>query len=98
MNTAQPSRRDRLRPVELLVLAGAVALFTGLVVLLTTREPILGVIFLGVAFIVTLVVLAMLAMYVDPDDDQDDRPVLMRDPKAPKGAKKGSRKGSEKPE
>jgi hypothetical protein len=73
-----PSRRDVLRPLELLILAAAIGIFTGLVVFLATREWILAAIFFGVVFIVSLVGLAMLALAVSPvdpklpghDDDQ----------------------------
>ena len=66
----KPSLRDRLRPVELLGLAGAFAVFAGIVTFIVLQEwkvdwvdrvplwPIVA----GVAFIVSLVVLAMLAL------------------------------------
>lgn len=65
-----PSRRDRLRPAELLAIAGVLALFAGLVVLMSTRDPVLALIFFGIGFIVSLVVLAMLALAVAPTDDE----------------------------
>ncbi len=75
---APPTRRDRFRPVELLVFAAIVAVFVGLVVVFSTREWELGGIFAGVGFIVALVVLATLAITTKPDleerrdiDDQD---------------------------
>ncbi len=49
-------------------MAAIVAVFVGLVVLLTTREPILALVFFGVAFIVSLVVLAMLSLAVKPTE------------------------------
>jgi hypothetical protein len=52
------------------VLSGAMAVFTGLIVLMSTRDIILSVIFLGIAFIVVLVVLAMLVLAVRPDGDE----------------------------
>jgi predicted lysophospholipase L1 biosynthesis ABC-type transport system permease subunit len=67
---AKPSRKDRTRPLELLVLSGVMAVFTGLIVLMSTRDIILSVIFLGIAFIVVLVVLAMLVLAVRPDGDE----------------------------
>ncbi|WP_066039873.1 hypothetical protein [Herbiconiux solani] len=76
----QPSRRDRLKPLELLVLSAVMSLFVGLVVLFTTRELLLAVIFFGVAFIVSLVVLAMFALSIKPNDleqheiDDEDKP------------------------
>lgn len=63
-----PSRRDRLRPLELLLIAGIIALFIGLVVLGSTREPILALVFFGIAFIVTLVTLALLALSMKADE------------------------------
>lgn len=79
MMSQQPSRKDRTRPLELIGLSAILAIFTGLVVLMSTRELILAVIFLGIAFIVSLVVLAMLALAVRPtgeeqiDLDEQDR-------------------------
>ncbi|MCS5735398.1 DUF687 domain-containing protein [Herbiconiux daphne] len=64
----QPSRRDRLKPVELLVLSAVLSVFVGLVVLLSTRQPILAVVFFGIAFIVTLVVMAMFSLSIKPND------------------------------
>lgn len=80
----KPNRRDRTRPLELLAISGGLAIFAGLVVLMSTREIVLALIFLGIAFIVSLVVLAMLALAVQPtgeekidlaeQDDEQDRP------------------------
>jgi hypothetical protein len=63
----QPSRADRLKPVEYLGLSGGMALFVGLTVLLTTRELVLSLVGLGVTFIVALVVIAMFALGSKPD-------------------------------
>jgi len=82
---SKPSRRDSTRPIELLGLSGILALFAGLVVFMSTRDLTLGLIFLGLAFIVSLVVLAMLSLAVGPtgeekidlreqDDTERDRP------------------------
>ena len=68
--TFRPSLRDRLRPLELLGLAGVFAGFLALVTFISLQEwkadwaerwplwPIVG----GIGFIVALVVLAMLAL------------------------------------
>ncbi len=61
-----PSRQDRLRPLEFIVLSAIIAVFIGLVVLLSTREVILALVFFGVAFIVSLVMIAMLSLAVKP--------------------------------
>ncbi len=66
-NTHQPSRKDRLRPFEFIVMAAIIAVFIGLVVLMSTRQPTLALVFGGVAFIVSLVVIAMLALAMKPN-------------------------------
>lgn len=65
-----PTRRDRFRPVELLVFAAIVAVFIGLVVAGSTRSVELGGIFAGIGFIVSLVVLATLAITTRPDEEE----------------------------
>jgi uncharacterized membrane protein HdeD (DUF308 family) len=70
MSGVTPNWRDRLRPAELLVLAGIIALFVGLVVFVSTRELLLGLVFLGIGFIVSLIMLAMLALSVKPGADE----------------------------
>ena len=65
-----PSRRDRTRPLELLGLSAVFAIFAGVVVLMSTRDIVLALIFLGIAFIVSLVVLAMLALATRPTGDE----------------------------
>jgi len=67
-----PSRRDRIRPVELLAISAIVAVFIGLVVLMATRQITLAGIFLCVAFIVVVVVLAMLQLAASSDQDDND--------------------------
>ena len=67
---AAPSRRERTRPVELIGLSAIFGVFVGLVVLMSTREVVLALIFAGLAFIVSLVGLAMLSLAVRPDKDE----------------------------
>ena len=67
---AAPRKRDRTRPAELLGLAAVFAVFAGLVVLMSTREIVLALIFAGIGFIVSLVVLAMLALAVAPTGEE----------------------------
>ncbi|MCU1405285.1 MAG: hypothetical protein JWQ43_1588 [Glaciihabitans sp.] len=75
-----PSRKERLRPLELIVLSAIVALFVGFVVFASTRDIGLGSIFGGIAFIAALLTLAMLALSTKPDDaertdlDEQDHP------------------------
>ena len=67
-NNRNPSRRDRLRPLEYVVMSAVIAVFIGFVVVLSTRQVTLALIFAGVTFIVSLVVIAMLALAAKPDD------------------------------
>lgn len=65
-----PSRRDVLRPVEFIVISAVLGLFVGLTVLLTTRSLLLAGVFFGVAFILSLVVVAMLVLTFKPNKDE----------------------------
>ena len=79
-----PSRRDRSLPLYLVGFALVIALFTGLIVLVGSREPMSALIFTGVAFIVALVLLAMFAL-IEPGTGEQrpgDEPVLK--PKPPR--------------
>lgn len=67
-----PSRRDRTRPAELLGLSGVLAAVTGVITFFGTRNLLLAAEFAGVAFIVSLVVFAMLLLAVSPKRDDDD--------------------------
>lgn len=77
--STEPSKRDRTRPAELLGLSGVIAVFVALVVMLSSRDLLLAVISLGATFILTLVILATLALTVDAspeervDLDEQDR-------------------------
>ncbi|MCU1545520.1 MAG: hypothetical protein JWP30_620 [Homoserinimonas sp.] len=66
----EPSRSDRFKPAELLGFSAAIASFTGLVVLLATRDMVLAIIFFGVAFICTLVTIALLILAMKPDEEE----------------------------
>jgi len=65
-----PSRRDRFRPLELLGFSGVVAIFVGLIVLMSTRQASLTFIFAGISFIVTLMTLAMLSLASKPTGEE----------------------------
>lgn len=62
-----PSIRERLRPLELLGISAVIGLFTGLVILLTTREWWLAGIGFGVAFILSVMMIALLALSAKPN-------------------------------
>ena len=82
--TPAPSRRDRMRPVELLVMAAVFGLFVGAVGVMGARGWGVSRMMAGVAVIASLVILATLLIAVGPkiDDDRVD-PV---DPDAPTGS------------
>ncbi|MCU1556218.1 MAG: hypothetical protein JWN09_213 [Microbacteriaceae bacterium] len=63
-----PSRQDRLRPLEFVMLSAIIAVFIGLVVLMSTRQLMLALIFFGIAFIVSLVGIAMFSLTIKPGD------------------------------
>ena len=67
----QPSRRDVLRPLEMVGGAAIAAVFLGLVVLMVTREPVLAAIGAGSVFIIVLVALAMFAITLKPDEAEN---------------------------
>jgi uncharacterized membrane protein HdeD (DUF308 family) len=66
----QPTLRERTRPAELLGLSGVLGVFAGLIVLMSTRDVVVALIFAGVAFIVSLVGIAMLALAVRPTGEE----------------------------
>ena len=67
----QPSRKDRLRPIELLGLAAVLAIFVGIVVFISSRSLTLALIGLGVTFILSIVVFATLALTLNPPSDEE---------------------------
>lgn len=94
MTDDKPTRRDLLKPVQLLGLAFGAAVFAGVVTLVSMgffqqRSPEqapaalqLALIVTGITFIVVLLMVALLLLVVDPAqiDKQIDRPVLLPDP------------------
>jgi hypothetical protein len=86
----RPTRRDLMKPVQLLGLAFGAALFAGIVTLVsmgffqtTTGEGrqaalVLALIIAGVSFIAVLVIVALLLLAIDPAQITKavDRPVL----------------------
>ena len=77
-----PTRREKMKPVELLVMAGVFGVFVGAFVFMGTREWGLALIMAAVAFIASLVVLATLLIAAGPKLDERVDPV---DPDAPTG-------------
>ena len=63
----QPTRRDRFLPTELLGISAALGVFVGLIVLIVTREFLFAGISLGIAFILSLVLMALFALAFKPN-------------------------------
>jgi len=96
MTDDKPTRRDLMKPLQLLGLAFGSALFAGVVTLVSMgffqrRSPEqapaalqLALIVAGITFIVVLVMVALMLLAVDPAQvkKQIDRPVLLPDPDA----------------
>lgn len=67
----EPSARISLRPSELVALAALVAVFIGLITLMVTRDLLIALIAFGGAFVLDLVVLAMLMLAITPNKPAD---------------------------
>jgi hypothetical protein len=99
MTDDKPTRRDLMKPVQLLGLAFGAAAFTGIVTLVTmgffqqrTSEElqhvgVVAAIAAGVAFIAVLLIVSLLLLAVDPAQVQKqiDRPVLLDEEPAADG-------------
>lgn len=89
--TDRPTRRDLMKPVQLLGLAFGAAVFAGVVTLVSmgffqgrtpdqqSRALVVAAVVAGITFIVVLVVVALLLLAVDPNEVKKtvDRPVLV---------------------
>ena len=95
MTDDKPTRRDLMKPIQLLGLAFGAALFTGIVTLVsmgffqqhtaaqTGKAAVVAAVAAGIAFIAVLLIVSLLLLAVDPAQvrKQIDRPVLL-DPEA----------------
>ena len=76
-----PARRDRMKPLEFVIISLIIGVFGGVIVLMSTRELVLSAISFGIAFIVSLVVIAMLVLSAKPnkaellDIEEQNQPV-----------------------
>jgi peptidoglycan/LPS O-acetylase OafA/YrhL len=68
----EPTRRDRTRPAELLGISAVLAVVIGVIGYFSVKDLVLAAVFAGVAFIVSLVVLAMLLLAISPRRGGDD--------------------------
>jgi len=62
-----PTRRERLRPAEYVMLSGFMALFALLIVLMVTRDMILALVAAGLIFVVVIIGISMLILAMTPN-------------------------------
>lgn len=85
-----PSLRERLKPLELVGISAVLGVFAGGIALIGSRSIDIALILAGIAFIVALLVLAMLALAAGDQKPVDpDVPVLDR--VKPERKKRGER-------
>ncbi|TQL46574.1 hypothetical protein FB562_2098 [Homoserinimonas aerilata] len=68
----QPSRKDRMRPLEYLLIGGGISVFSGLITLMVTRDIEITAIVTGIIFILSMMTLALLALAMKPDSAELD--------------------------
>ncbi|QIM17541.1 ABC transporter ATP-binding protein [Leucobacter coleopterorum] len=83
-NPVTPSRRDRLRPLELVGFAGVLAVFAGLIVLMATRDIVLAAISLGIAFIASVIMVALVGLGKKPSQEDIEARVDLQHPEGDK--------------
>lgn len=66
----QPTKRERLKPFELIGIAALLGLFTGIVVLMSSRDFTLSATWFGLTFIIAVVVLAMFVLAAKPNKNE----------------------------
>lgn len=84
--------RERLKPLELVGISAVLGVFAGGIALIGSQSIDIALILAGIAFIVALLVLAMLALAAGDTtrDENDGTPVLDRQ-KPPRRSRKDSR-------
>lgn len=75
----KPSKREMLKPLELLGIAAAFGIFAGLITLMSTRDFLLTIVLAGIAFIAGLVFLALFALTIKPNKIEQEE--IQRDDK-----------------
>lgn len=65
-----PTLRDRTKPLEIIIVSAVLGVFTGLVVLMSSRDISLSSISAGIVFIVCLVAMAMFVLAIKPNKQE----------------------------
>ena len=68
--STKPTKRERFKPLELLAISAMFGLFTGLIVLMSSRDLTLSATWFGLTFIITLVVLATFILAAKPNKNE----------------------------
>jgi hypothetical protein len=80
-----PSRRDRLRPLELIAFSAVLGVFAGLVVMFATRSFVLAGIFLGIGFITSIMFVALVGLGGKPSEEDIKARKDLQQPEGGKG-------------
>lgn len=81
-NPVTPSRRDRLKPLELLGFSAVLAVFAGLIVMMSTRSWMLTLVFAGIAFITSVMMVALVGLGKTPSEEDDEARKDLQEPGA----------------
>ena len=65
-----PSRRDRFRPLELILIAAVLAIVAALVVVMVSRDLKFMFIILGISFVAVLVLMATFVLLAKPNKQE----------------------------
>lgn len=66
-SSSSPARPSKLTPVELLVGSALMAVFAGIVLIISTRDWMLTLIAVGIVFLVGLAMLTLLSRNIKPN-------------------------------
>lgn len=77
-----PTRRERLKPLELLGFSGVLAVFAALIVMMSTRSWTLTLIFAGVAFITSVLMVALIGLGKEPSEEDNEARKDLHTPEA----------------
>lgn len=75
-----PSKKDKLRPLELVGFSGVLAVFATLVILMATKDWRLALTVLAIVFIVTLMVVALVGLGIKPNPEDLEARKSIDDP------------------
>lgn len=86
---SKQQRKALMKPFEVVIIAAAAGIFVLLIVLLTLKDIVLGLIFAGVAMVVVFLIMSLLLLNYKPNADAPvylDRQLAESDDPGAKGA------------